>query len=192
VAHLVRDALRRADRAEAALRAAQRSVEAVQRALLSTGPLMRFLRLYSDLDQAAEPLAGRQVESASPPHPFDRPMPHLSTLEARHLQQMADRALHRMCDVIADFFNENRAPNRVCLACGGPVDRTGRPPSRRRAAMQFLRTNLAGGPIPEEIILQAARVGEISRSTLRRAADELGVGRVLEDGQWWWKLPEVF
>jgi hypothetical protein len=189
----VRDAARRAERAENALREAQKQVEAVQHALLSTGPLRRLLSLYDTLDSAADPVPGRQVEGGSAPHPFDRPMPYLSTRDARDLQRAVDRTLFRVCDVIADWFNSetHAAPRGLCLGCGGPVDRTGRPPNRRAMARLFLEKNLQGGqPVSEETVRWAARHLGIARDTLRRASQELQVRRFEQDGQWWWQLPK--
>ena len=181
-----REATRRAVRAEAALVEARRQVEAMQHALLSTGPLVRFLKLYDQLDQAAEPLTGRQFERSTPPHPFDRPMPHISTVQARRTLGLADRAIGRLCDQIADFLNGESRPGPVCLCCGRP-DRTGRPPLRRRQATSFLQANLTG-PVPEELIVMAAQQQGISRSTLNRAARECGVVRSDTDGQRIWRL----
>lgn len=175
---------KRASRAEAALAEARRQVEAVQHALLSSGPLMRFLKLYDQLDSAAEPLTGRPVERSTPPHPYDRPMPHLPTAEARRTLRQVDRAVGGLCDRVADFLNgEGRMPERLCLSCGRPVG--GRPPDRRRAAEQFLRINL---PLEEEMLLAAGLQLGLSRQMLRRAGDRLGVCRVLVDGVWRWSM----
>lgn len=189
----VREANRRADRAESALRAAQRKLEAVEHARLGGGPILRLLRLYDDLDLAADPVKGRTVEAGGAAHPFDRPMPHLSTLEARELQRTVDRALFRVCDVIADWLNstdQTRGIRRdVCPGCGGPVNRTGRPAKRRQAAVLFLQLNLKHGPQPEETVLAAARQLDISRDTLRRAAKDAQVTVFDQDGLRCWRLP---
>jgi hypothetical protein len=189
----VREANRRADRLEAALREAQKRNEAVEHALLSTGPLRRLLRLYDDLDLAADPMKGRSVEGGGGQHPFDRPMPHLSTVEARELQRIVDRALFRICDVVADWLNssEPKVLRNVCPGCGGQTDRSGRPPNRRLMARLFLEKNLqGGGPVSEETVRWAAQSLGIARDTLRRAADELRVRRFEADGVWWWQLKE--
>ena len=191
----VREANRRADKLEGALREARRRADAMQHALLSTGPLTRLLRLYDDLDGAADPMHGRQIEGGSAPHPFDRPMPHLSTKDARELQRVVDRNLFRVCDVIADWLNttdERRGVSRgVCPGCGGPVDRSGRPPTRRVLARQFLEQNLLAGAVREDHVRAAAVTVGIARDTLKRAAQELQVHRFEEAGAWWWQLSEV-
>jgi len=182
---------RRAVRAEAALAEARRQVEAVQHALLSSGPLIRFLKLYDQLDGAAEPLTGRQLERSTRPHPYDRPLPHISTVDARRTERQVDRAVGRLSDRIADFLNgECRFADGMCLACG-QADRQGRPAYRRRMAEQFLKVNLASGPVAEEHVRCAASGLGFSRQTLRRAADRLGVRRCLEDGQWCWQLEDT-
>ena len=184
------EASRSAVRAEAALAEARRQVEAVQHALLSSGPLIRFLKLYDELDGAAEPLTGRQLERSTRPHPYDRPMPHISTVEARRTERQVDRAVGRLSDRIADFLNgESRFGDGMCLACG-QADRRGRPADRRRMAEQFLRLNLASGPVVEEHMRCAASGLGFSRQTLRRAAETLGVRRSLTDGQWCWQLED--
>lgn len=188
----LRDAVHRAVRAEGTVRELQKQLDAVQHALLSTGPLMRFLLLYDDLDQAADPLKGRPVETGTQQHPFDRPMPHISTYEARELQRMMDRALHRMSDLAADFFNdhEHRIRTGVCVGCGGPIDRSGRPPNRRRLARIFLETNLDGAPQPADVMWAACQQAGLARNTVRRAADELRICRYWQDGRQWWQLPK--
>ena len=179
---------RRVERLDGENRALKAQVQAVQHALLGQGPLMGFLLAYDRLDEASDPLMGRQIEAGSRPHPYDRPMPHVSTARARELQRRVDRALRPLSDVIVDFFNGDRLPHRVCLACGDPA-RTGRPPSRRLMAERFLAANLSG-PVREEHLRAAAESHGISRQTLRRAADVLGVVGFDEGGERWWRLTE--
>jgi len=181
---------RRVERLDGENRALKAQVQAVQHALLGEGPLLGFLLAYDRLDEASDPLMGRQIEGGSRPHPYDRPMPHVSTARARDLQRKVDRALRPLADVMVDFFNDDRVPQGVCLACGGDADRSGRPPNRRLAAQSFLRENLAV-PVREEHLRSAAEQHGISRQTLRRAADVLGVTRFDEGGDRWWRLEQT-
>lgn len=182
--------LSRAEKAERALRESQRQVEPVQRALLSDGPVFSFLVEYDRLDMAAEPLHGRRVESGGVPHPCDRPLPYLSTRDARAMKRRVDRAVGALLSELTDWLNGERPPAGRCLCCGGTVDRSGRPPVRRRAAETRLIALLSDGRLPERVVL--GQMAGVPRSTLRRAAEELGVGRVLEGGVWFWQLPEQF
>jgi hypothetical protein len=170
-------------------RALKAQVQAVQHALLGQGPLMGFLLAYDRLDEASDPLMGRQISGGSSPHPFDRPMPHISTSRARELQRLVDRAVGPLVDAISDFFNEDRLPRGVCLACGGVADRSGRPPSRRLLAERFLRDNLSA-PVRAAHMFAAAVSHGISRQTLLRAAESVGVVRFDEGGERWWRLQD--
>jgi hypothetical protein len=54
-------------------------------------------------------------------------------------------------------------------------------PGARGEAEDFLRSLLAGGPVPSDEIFGAAKAARISNSTLRRAKDSLGVGAFREN-----------
>jgi hypothetical protein len=167
-------------------RALKQQLEAVTHARLSNGPLLRFLLAYDQLDQQSEPLQGRPYETASSPHPYDRPLPYVATMRSRDLQGRVDRALGPLADRITDFLNGDPTPGRgECLACGGRVG--GRPPTARLRAVRFLQQCL-DKPMREEHLLAAARQHGVSRQTLRRAADELRVARFDEEGERWWAL----
>ena len=72
-------------------------------------------------------------------------------------------------------------------------------PGARGEAEDFLRSLLAGGPVPSGEVFGAAKDARISDSTLRRAKDRLGVAAARENvpggkrgtGKWVWKLPEA-
>jgi hypothetical protein len=61
---------------------------------------------------------------------------------------------------------------------------------RKQATTAFLAIQLAGGPVPTEIIAGAAREARLSWATVRRAADEMGVNkfRPLGAHHWCWSL----
>lgn len=189
MAQIVRDSSRRLRRVEGALRAAQQQNAAL--AEICQHPVgSRFLKVYGELLAASDPLRGRSIEAGGSSHPFDRPMPTQFAQEFRQALRRVDRALARMCDWMVDLLNASdpRPGGPVCVACGGPVDRSGRPPSRRAMACVFLEKNLQGPPVREETVRWAAQSLGIGRDTLRRAADELGVRRFVEDNVWWWEL----
>lgn len=66
---------------------------------------------------------------------------------------------------------------------------------KRGEAVAFLLEQLGNGPQPARALPERAGERHISRATLRRAKDELGI--VSErlgfghDGQWWWRLPRA-
>ena len=61
----------------------------------------------------------------------------------------------------------------------------------KQAATEFLRTLLAGGPVESEKIFEEAETEGISRRTLWRAKNDLGVkaDKVSFGGGWAWTLP---
>jgi hypothetical protein len=184
-----REAVKRAERAEAAQHEMLRELERHQLVRHTSGPMMRLQRLYADLLLASDPVRGRPIETSTPQHPFDRPLPYVSTQSARSRLRMVDHALHRVGDTIAAFFDENeRGVPDCCPACGGRVDGLGRPPNRRRQAREFLESLLQAERSEDTVRTAAQKLG-IARSTLRRAADELGVIRVQLDGTSTWRLP---
>lgn len=184
----LREAIKRADRAEGANRELRRDLERFEAVALASVPMSRLLRLYADLLLASDPLRGRPLESSTPQHPFDRPLPYLSTQSARSRLRLVDRALYRLSDSVAVFFDEGERGSPVCCpVCGGRVDERGRPPNRRRQARIFLEKNLVEAQ-PEDTVRSAAQMLDISRSTLLRAADELGVIRFDEGGRRWWRI----
>jgi hypothetical protein len=187
----VREAARRQERLEGENRQLKADLARHCRAVLNGGALTRLVRLYDDLSLQADPVKGRPVETSAAQHPFDRPVPYLSTQTARAQLHVVDRALHRVADWIDRQMDESEASPRddACPACGSRVDRQGRPPNRRRLARLFLEKNLQGAPVRQEHVLYAAQTVGVAASTLRRAADELGVVRFEEDGERWWRLP---
>ena len=189
----VREKSRRLERLEGENRQLKADVERYQRAVLNGGPLPRLIRLYDDLSLAADPMRGRPVETSAQQHPFDRPLPYLSTHMARQHLRVIDHAVRRLADWVDRTMDESeRSPaGDACPACGGRVDRQGRPPNRRTMARLFLEKNLQAGPIRQEIIVCAAQTVGVALSTLRRAADEIGVLRFDEQGERWWQLPET-
>lgn len=74
------------------------------------------------------------------------------------------------------------------------------PPARKRgpdadatpAAIEFLKTTLADGPLPQSEIDKKARAADIAIRTLNRAKRELLIVsyRPERRGPWWWKLPD--
>jgi hypothetical protein len=188
-----REHQRRIERLEGENRALKADLERYRRASLNGGSLTRLVRLYDDLALAADPVRGRAVESSSSQHPFDRPLPYLASQTARAQLHIVDRAVHRLADWIDRQMDdtERKPPGDACPACGGRVDRQGRPPNRRRMARLFLEKNLQGGSaFRDDTIRWAATQLGISKDTLRRAADELGVRRWCEDNVWWWQLQQ--
>jgi len=59
----------------------------------------------------------------------------------------------------------------------------------RGAAKDFLREALADGPIPATKVERLAEKEGITKRTLDRAKEELGVESRKIDGKWWWRLP---
>lgn len=188
----VREGSRRLERLKGENRQLKADLERYRRAVLNGGALTRLVRLYDDLSLAADPLKGRPVETSAAQHPFDRPLLYLSTHMARAQLHVVDRALHRVADWIDRTMDEGeRSPaGDACPACGGRTDGQGRPPNRRRLARVFLERNLGAGPVRQEFLFCAARTVGVALSTLRRAADELGVQRFDEDGERWWRLEQ--
>ncbi len=71
----------------------------------------------------------------------------------------------------------------------GNVADPGRPPKELHAAMDLLRSLLSKGPTNSREIELAAKAKKVSRATLRRAREELGL-RILRSGrQTMWALP---
>jgi len=64
--------------------------------------------------------------------------------------------------------------------------------SEREMAKDFLRDELADGPVPVATLLRTASGYDISKSTLRRAAGDLHVRKAKQgyQGAWLWSLPE--
>jgi hypothetical protein len=69
----------------------------------------------------------------------------------------------------------------------------GKPPPRVEAAT-FLQEFLAGGPVESQAIFEAATAKGITRATLFRAKDELGVkaSKTGYQGAWSWALPSEY
>ena len=67
-------------------------------------------------------------------------------------------------------------------------------PTTRDKAKQFLHAVLAAGPVLVEEITEAANAELISKRTLERAKEDLGVitekDRTVPRGKWFWKLPQ--
>jgi len=190
---MTREAARRIERLEGENRQLKTDLARYSRATLNGSPLVRLVRLYDDLCLAADPVKGRPVETGGGQHPFDRPLVYLHTQKARGLQQVADRALRRLTEWIDRQMDdsEQKPAADACPACGGRVDRQGRPPNRRRAARLFLEKSLAAGPVRCDVLAQAASQVGVTLSTMRRAADDMGVVRYDEGGDRWWGLPAV-
>lgn len=76
------------------------------------------------------------------------------------------------------------------LAAGGGVARRGDAPQRREA-QAWLAEALSDGPAPSDELLKAAEKAGISRRTLFRAKDALGVvvAKGSFKGGWAWRLP---
>lgn len=187
----LRQAIRDLDRIRGENRALKERVALYERADLAGSQLVGYLRAYADLLLASDPLKGRPTESSSPAHPFDRPLPYLALSRVSAVLDSHERALRRMRAQAQQALEEDSPPpsRDACPACGGQVDRTGRPPNRRAMAALFLQVNLQGGqPQREEAIRAAAQQLGISRQTLRRAADQLRVRRYAEEHEWWWQL----
>jgi hypothetical protein len=67
-----------------------------------------------------------------------------------------------------------------------------RSPGAKDAAKRLLQGMLAKGGLPAGEVEEAADANGISKATLRRAKDELGViaeKDKTKDGKWYWKLP---
>jgi hypothetical protein len=58
-------------------------------------------------------------------------------------------------------------------------------------AVEFLRSTLGSGPQAARDVLEAARSRGISKRTLARGRNALGVESFREGGRWWWRLPGV-
>jgi DNA polymerase-1 len=58
-------------------------------------------------------------------------------------------------------------------------------------ATEFLKDVLGRGPVPVEEILEKAAERGLSRRTLFRAREHLGVRSQRRDGKWWWRLPDA-
>jgi putative DNA primase/helicase len=67
----------------------------------------------------------------------------------------------------------------------------GRPAPRKTMASGFLQNVLAHGAMPTKQIEEAAEAAGISRATLRRAANELGIitDKSGYQGEWSWRMP---
>jgi putative DNA primase/helicase len=65
--------------------------------------------------------------------------------------------------------------------------------SAKEDAEDFLRAQLAMGPVKADDLREAAKANSISEATLRRAKQDLGVRARKEegkmDGQWFWEMP---
>jgi putative DNA primase/helicase len=88
--------------------------------------------------------------------------------------------LGEQCDVSADDLVRDTSEQKV---------------SPRMAARKFLRELLADGPHRAKEVLELAEDDDISKNTLYRAKDDLGIDsfqRKTEDGkpEWWWLMPE--
>ena len=73
------------------------------------------------------------------------------------------------------------------------ASKPGRPPDDRERAKAFLLASLADGPRPAKDVTEEACEGEgISKRTLDRARQDLGVRayRPTNPGPWWWRLPD--
>jgi hypothetical protein len=189
----VREAARRLEKLEAVTREQRAQLERVGRASIDDPEFSRLVKLYSDLALAADPMKGRPTESGGSCHPDDRPLIYLATQKARQRKRQVDRGVRGLSRFIDQSMDESEPdpPGDACPCCGSQVDRQGRPPNRRRLARLFLEQNLQAGPVREEHVRAAAQSQSvaIAQSTLRRAADELGVVRFDEDGMRWWRLP---
>jgi DNA polymerase elongation subunit (family B) len=58
-------------------------------------------------------------------------------------------------------------------------------------AVEFLKSTLESGPRAARDVLEAARSRGISKRTLARGRDALGVESFREGGRWWWRLSDV-
>jgi hypothetical protein len=58
-------------------------------------------------------------------------------------------------------------------------------------AAEFLKGVLESGPVPTEEVLARAAGRGLSRRTLFRARERLGVRAHRSGGRWWWSLPDV-
>jgi DNA polymerase I len=58
-------------------------------------------------------------------------------------------------------------------------------------AVEFLRGTLGSGPRAAREVLEAARSRGISKRTLARGRNALGVESFRERGRWWWRLPDA-
>ena len=82
----------------------------------------------------------------------------------------------------------------VLSASAGSVKRPGPDPAERNVAVEWLRDRLTDGPQPVgELLRAAAREICVSKSTLRRARDALGVSteKTAFKGHWAWALPDA-
>ena len=80
--------------------------------------------------------------------------------------------------------------NEALAADGGPDRREEAP--QRKEAEEWLAASLSGGPVPSADLLRSAGSVGISRRTLFRAKEALGVAAAKGDfkGGWVWRLPD--
>jgi putative DNA primase/helicase len=83
--------------------------------------------------------------------------------------------LGEQCDVSADDLVRDTSEQKV---------------SPRMAARKFLRELLADGPHRATEVVLLAEDDDISKRTLYRAKDEIGVDSFQREREWWWVLPE--
>jgi len=65
----------------------------------------------------------------------------------------------------------------------------GRPPTKRKRAKSILKAKLAGGERPAEEIGKVVEDEDFSKTTLGRAAKDLGVNKERREDTVYWELP---
>lgn len=188
------------ERSEAARRLQLRELERNQLAAHLGGPIRRLTRLYLDLLEATDPLRARTYDAAPHSgHPDDRPLPHQPTESRRRQLRAVETEIDRIADRAARMLGDPvdyTDPTVTCPACGRCESIARQRHRRVDEARLFLETALASGPVRQtELEAAAAKVRRpdgrsgIPWSTVRRAADRLGITPRQQGRSWWWELP---
>jgi hypothetical protein len=131
----------------------------------------------------------RRVVSRSPEESYDVEF-YVDTL-ARVLEEIAATC---GLEVPEDLRPTRRTKHkaRVLVAPGEANELEGGDTMAKVAdAVEFLKGLLENGPRAARDVLEAARSKGISKRTLARGRNALGVESFREGGRWWWRLPDA-
>lgn len=159
----------------------------------------RLFKLAVEYVLVLDPTPGRNLDSGGHSSQFDRPLPHTKNAPLRRYfdvvaSEKADHLSDEMAKKLGDPVDLQPPPSR-CETCG----HSEHPAKHRRRqtdrAREHLTRLLAHGAHPASLIKETGDIVGLSWSSLRRAADLLGVKResgcvFMQDGVWWWRLPD--
>lgn len=119
------------------------------------------------------------------------PTPYAYEIQTRTLKISDDTTLTTSCVELRGEVGEDFDFN-AALAGRKPKKKKPEADDRRpiNEAINFLRAELTAEPeLPSQTVHKLATDAGISRSTLNRAKDELGIVPRRHDDKWWWSLP---